>query len=334
MSMPWILTSHILETKDQSLMEFVFYPLDLYNDAAMNALTVFKKRHLYDEVEAEVNLCFDQFVYILSEQIFRAYKQTAACIILDKRFRDEFNKIQSQATQYQNNLQATPDGSPSHGNSATNWSHHNIKVPNTSRYETLMKQRHIQLLGRSINLSRLISQRITLMLQKSLKVSIQKFISGDLTGIIELDSLINLNRLTHKLLSKHLQLEDFELLFKEADHSVTNSYGKITVHILNELKIDLLQNYCYNQSTMRFVPTKLRLIKQSIKREDPPQFLVPDQWGSKAVQVAFQTVNSLYSQFIGSQHLKLFTKYLGYQGIALIISECLDHIEKSVIKRV
>jgi cytoplasmic FMR1 interacting protein len=52
--------------------------LDLYNDAAMNALTVFKKRHLYDEVEAEVNLCFDQFVYKISEQIYRAYKQTAA----------------------------------------------------------------------------------------------------------------------------------------------------------------------------------------------------------------------------------------------------------------
>lgn len=78
MSMPWILTSHILESKEQSMMEYLFYPLDLYNDAAMNALTVFKKRHLYDEVEAEVNLCFDQFVYKLSEQIYRAFKQVAA----------------------------------------------------------------------------------------------------------------------------------------------------------------------------------------------------------------------------------------------------------------
>jgi cytoplasmic FMR1 interacting protein len=54
------------------LFRFVFYPLDLYNDAAMNALAVFKKRHLYDKIEAEVNLCYDQFVYVLSEQIFRA----------------------------------------------------------------------------------------------------------------------------------------------------------------------------------------------------------------------------------------------------------------------
>ena len=155
----------------------------------MNALTVFRKRHLYDEVEAEVNLCFDQFVYILSEQIFRSYKQMAAGILLDKKFRDEFNKLQSQHHQQQQTSSSSTDqtptsqhSSPAHGLldskttsttmtqgaiSATNT--HQIKMPNTSRYQTLMKQRHIQLLGRTINLSKLIAQRVTTMLQKSLR---------------------------------------------------------------------------------------------------------------------------------------------------------------------
>jgi hypothetical protein len=239
MSMPWILTSHILETKDQSLMEYVFYPLDLYNDAAMNALTVFKKRHLYDEVEAEVNLCFDQFVYVLSEQIFRAYKQTAAGMLLDKRFKDEFNKIQSASLALQTAAAATssssgpmssnhnmngnnsPHSSPSHTVGSNNDAKtngigsinlHHIKIPNTSRYSTLMKQRHIQvkihhllfhffiivlkdfflnlkLLGRSINLSRLIAQRITAMIEKSLKTSIEKFESSDLTSIVVIKNI-------------------------------------------------------------------------------------------------------------------------------------------------
>lgn len=57
---------------------YVLYPLDLYNDSAVYALNVFRKQFLYDEVEAEVNLCFDQFVYKLSEQIFSHYKQLAA----------------------------------------------------------------------------------------------------------------------------------------------------------------------------------------------------------------------------------------------------------------
>ena len=131
------------------------------------------------------------------------------------------------------------------------------------------------------------------------------------------------------MLGKHLVLEDFTSLFKEADQNVTSSYGRITVHILYEINSDILPNYCYNQSTQRFVPTKLRLIKQR-KREDPPAFLTQDLWGSKAIQTAFQTVNSLYTQFIGHQHLKCITKYLGYQGIALIMSEFFKFIEISV----
>lgn len=61
-----------------NILRYVLYPLDLYNDSAQYALTVFKKQFLYDEVEAEVNLCFDQFVYKLSEQVYAYYKQLAA----------------------------------------------------------------------------------------------------------------------------------------------------------------------------------------------------------------------------------------------------------------
>ena len=69
-----------------SNLRCILYPLDLYNDSAHYALTVFKKQFLYDEIEAEVNLCFDQFVYKLSEQIYAYYKHLAGSIMLDKRF--------------------------------------------------------------------------------------------------------------------------------------------------------------------------------------------------------------------------------------------------------
>lgn len=143
-----------------------------------------------------------------------------------------------------------------------------------------------------------------------------------------MDTLIRINKLTHSLLSQYLTLDDFESLFREADQNVTSSYGVITIHILNEIKIDVLPNFCFNQSTNRFVPTKLRLQKP-LKREDPPSYLVQDLWGSKAIQVAFQTINSLYSEFIGSQHFKCINKYLGYQGIALVMNEFFVLIEKS-----
>ena len=59
-------------------MEFVFYPLDLYNDAAYRALHSLNQQFLYDEIEAEVNLCFDQLVYKLSEQVYGYFKGQAS----------------------------------------------------------------------------------------------------------------------------------------------------------------------------------------------------------------------------------------------------------------
>ena len=58
MSMPWVLTDHILNSRETSMMEYVLYPLDLYNDSAHFALHNFKKQFLYDEVEAEVTSHF------------------------------------------------------------------------------------------------------------------------------------------------------------------------------------------------------------------------------------------------------------------------------------
>ena len=112
-----------------STHRYILYPMDLYSDSAHYALHHFKQQFLYDEIEAEVNLCFDQLVYKLSEHIFAYFKQKAAryiyimqlkrclffccSVILDKRFRSEF---------------------PSN----------NFPHPPPNRYETLLKQKHVQ----------------------------------------------------------------------------------------------------------------------------------------------------------------------------------------------
>ena len=56
--------------------------------------------------------------------------------------------------------------------------------PPANRYETLMKQRHVQLLGRSIDLNRLISQRVNAALLKALELSVARFEAGDITGVV------------------------------------------------------------------------------------------------------------------------------------------------------
>ena len=56
--------------------------------------------------------------------------------------------------------------------------------PRANRYETLLKQRHVQLLGRSVDLNRLVTQRINADMHKSLDLAISKFEAGDITGIV------------------------------------------------------------------------------------------------------------------------------------------------------
>ncbi|VDI44411.1 cytoplasmic FMR1 interacting protein [Mytilus galloprovincialis] len=301
MSMPWILTDHILETKEPSMMEYILYPLDLYNDSANYALTMFRQQFLYDEVEAEVNLCFDQFVYKLSDQIFAYYKHLAGSIMLDKRFRAE---CVSQ----------------------------NVKInyPVANRYETLLKQRHVQILGRSIDLNKLVGQRVNASLQKALDVAISRFEAGDITGIAELEGLVDCNRLTHKLMRRYLTLNDFDAMMREANHNVSAPYGRITLHVFWELNYDFLPNYCYNAATSRFVKTKLPFAPAS-QREKPPNPSPFYIWGTKALTSSYSAIYSLYNGFVGPQHFRAMCRLLGYQGIAVVIEELLK-IVKALLK--
>lgn len=303
MSMPWILTDYILETKQSALIECLFYPLDLYNDAAIYALTKFKKQFLYLEVEAEVNLCFDQFVFKLSDQIFAHYKQLAGSILLNKKFRKEIAVI---------------------GNK--------LSFPVANRYQTVLKQRHIQLLGRSIDLNLLIGQRINAAFLNSLDIAISRFESGDITGVVELDGLIQCNRLCYRLLSKFLTLKDFDAMLKEANLNVTAPYGRITAHIFWELNYDFLTNYCFNDLTKRFVKTKLPF-SQPRQRDKPPKTSSKYIWGNRTLTTAFSDIYQVYTGFIGAPHFRTMCRLLGYQDIAVIFKE-LSQVLQSSIKEV
>ncbi|XP_029439479.1 cytoplasmic FMR1-interacting protein 2 isoform X2 [Rhinatrema bivittatum] len=301
MSMPWILTDHILETKEPSMMEYVLYPLDLYNDSAYYALTKFKKQFLYDEIEAEVNLCFDQFVYKLADQIFAYYKAMAGSVLLDKRFRAECKNYGVI-----------------------------IPYPPSNRYETLLKQRHVQLLGRSIDLNRLITQRISAAMYKSLDQAISRFESEDLTSIVELEWLLEINRLTHRLLCKHLTLDSFDAMFREANHNVSAPYGRNTLHVFWELNFDFLPNYCYNGSTNRFVRTAIPFTQEP-QRDKPANVQPYYLYGSKPLNIAYSHIYSSYRNFVGPPHFKTICRLLGYQGIAVVMEELLK-IVKSLLQ--
>ncbi|EGT51479.1 hypothetical protein CAEBREN_29296 [Caenorhabditis brenneri] len=305
MSMPWILTDYILSCNEPSLIESALYQLDLYNDAAQYSLFNFNKQFLYDEVEAEVNLCFDQFVYKLSEMVFTHYKQLASCMLLDKRFKSEILRAGTM-----------------------------IRSPSAARFESLLQQRHVQLLGRSVDLNRVVSQRINMALLKALDTAIWKFESETLSHIVELDMLIEANRLCHTLLKEVLHsIAPFDDLFQEANHAVNSPHGRITLHVFWELNYDFVPNFMYNGSTHRFVRAK-NGCRQTPAREKPPQVGHVYYWGSKSLLAAFLNLSNAYTNCIGTQHLKAITRLLHYQGIAVILEELLKMTHRLLDEKV
>ena len=73
----------------------------------------------------------------------------------------------------------------------------------------------------------------------------------ELACVQELAGLITVNRETHKLLSKFLQLDDFNSLLCEANNCVSAPVGRIPLCMLLELSVHFLPHYCYNDATRR-----------------------------------------------------------------------------------
>ncbi|KAK2176606.1 hypothetical protein NP493_652g02000 [Ridgeia piscesae] len=297
MSMPWILTKHILNTRDPTMIECILYPLDLYNDSAHYALHNFKKQYLYDEIEAEVNLCFDQLIYSLSEQVFEHYKMLAGSIHLGMGFKNLSRK-------------------------------QGLKVPHprTVRYEPLFQQTHFQLLGRSVDLKHLLTQRINSAFMKALDLAISRFESSDITAIVDLEGLLEVNRLAHNLLSRHLPLVPFDALFREANHSVNVPCGRVTLYLFCEISYNFLPQYCYNMATNRFVKTVFPFVDPVVRDKVPtaaPYYI----WGSKALANCYSAIYGLYTNFVGQPHFQSMCRLLDYQDMAVVIRELLQLIK-------
>ena len=96
----------------------ILYPLDLYNEAANRALHKLKARFLYDEIEAEVNLAFDQFLFKLSQNIYAHFRMRASSIYLNKEYKNQLE-----------DLLAATDGRFD---------------ANRSHFDSILRQRHFQ----------------------------------------------------------------------------------------------------------------------------------------------------------------------------------------------
>lgn len=303
MSIPWILTEHILSGKDTAvdvpMIENILFTLDLYNDAAQKSLYEYNLQYLYDEVEAEANLVLDQVIVLLSDDIYAYYKSVAATLSIEKALKHKLEELK---------------GSP------------HLTV-STRRYELPALQRHTSILGRYVNFNYLIGQHITRKFIQDLDTMLKKFESCSIEqGIVELKNAFFMMKRLHKFLSEVFTMESFDIIFGEVEETLpTTGYrGRISVHVLRSLTGDIFPNYSYNYHTRRFVksPVSIRLIDYG---KAPKSATLYELYGQASMK-AFEMTAKITKGFLGKCHIEALLEIGAFFDVSALIIECLGFV--------
>lgn len=337
MSLPWILTEfiiHIPELKDN-----IFFPFDIYNDVAAYALYRLKQQFIYQEVEAELNLSFDQQIYFLSQDVYSYYKTVAGNQQLDPLFKQEYEN--SKLTSYtilQNILRKGQEKDRTKQlvlkrRSDILKKQNNITIP-YAYYTIQMKQTHILLLGRSINVTLLQTGYCNHLIRENINIVQMRQESCDLTSILETYALLQNIYQTHQLLSKILNIDKFSEMYKEINNNVylCNFETRLVKYIYNELIYDILPNYSYNSTTNRFVQqiTLLGTLQSQRKRPSIPSNIDSYQWYGRKQKDINERKYSQYRDFLSLDHILTIVSQLSKNEQLSLINNITNYITNQI----
>ncbi|XP_052198296.1 protein PIR [Diospyros lotus] len=299
-SLPWMLVDHVLESQNAGLLESVLIPFDVYNDSAQQALVVLKQRFLYDEIEAEVDHCFDTFVLKLCETIFTYYKSWAASKLLDPSFLFSLDYGEKFCVQ-------------------------------PMRFTSLLKMTRVKLLGRTINLRGLIAERMNKVFRENIEFLFDRFESQDLCAIVELEKLLNILQLAHELLSRDLSIDAFSLMLNEMQENISLvSYSsRLASQIWTEMQNDFLPNFTLCNTTQRFVRSA-KVPPMPVQKPSVPFAKENFYCGAQDLNAAHQSFARLHSGFFGLPHMFSTVRLLGSRSLPWLIRALLDHISNKI----
>ena len=311
MSLPWILTDYLISNSNSlSSKANIFYTMDLYNDAAELALTTLHQQYLYDEVQAELHVSFEQLVFHLSEAIFRYHLILANERLLKKGYAKRWYDSAGGAGAGKREKYQLKD----------------------NRFILLMQQSNLSLLGRSIDLSLFITRRLNLKLREYLELSLRKFEASPLTDVIEFQHLLYVAQLMHQLLSQHLALDAWDTMLKEVNEdSVVGQFrNRILFHVLSELLSDLIPNFVYNSITGRFVRALHSFTPAAADRPRAPS-QPPSYYFSHKHNVLYSALFSSFRAYFGSEHfLALISLLRPLNSYPLMLSELTSELHSKL----
>eukprot|EP00056_Hartaetosiga_gracilis_P000791 m.40491 g.40491 ORF g.40491 m.40491 type:complete len:1374 (+) comp10358_c0_seq1:113-4234(+) len=287
-SLPWMLMSTAMTSPD--LHQHLLVPLELYNQAGACCLFSLKSQTLYDEVQAEVNTCFDQIVFKITQQVYISFKANAHVNLVPHDVKEKFKDLDIG--------------------------------PTDLSYKGVLSQRHLRLLGRTVDLHDIISASMNDFFRRTINMCISWFESKPLSYVIAFENMLDIERETHRNLSNLLNIIAFDDLFEEQNHSVNpaSNNGRIESRIMLEVLYDLSPNYVFSGSTNEFTKA-IRPVPNEMEREPVKQYDQALVYGSKALASVAQAIYKQTTKSVRVGHAVAILNLINAHKIPAIINE-------------
>ena len=239
----------------------------------------------------------EQFVFLLAEHIYSYYKARAASSLLDTDFKARMHHAKNSSF-----LDVEP-----------------------VRYNVLMRQRHVEILGRSVDLALATSEQINAKLEQDIEKTISRFEQQDLTCIQELESQLEVLRECRDMLVEILAVGDFDAVFAKCDWRTKGS--RVESHVLKELLLTVFRGSVFDHAALRFV-TKSGRQKRHTGGSKPSVATVFGAQHSRA----YELIHKRRRGFIDSEHVAAIVTFVSPSKLLLAVDSFLASVLEDEVK--
>ena len=178
-SLPFILVKHLLSSFNKpALQDLVFFPFEIYNDAAWQSLNIFDSQYLFNEISAEMKLAVDMIAFTFADTFYKMTRETAAAMEMPY---DQAGKI----------------------------------IPTPMRYSVMVQQNKMELLGAPIDFNIITTTKLNQRMRDELTQYVKMM--SDIKNIPYVYHLFKVAETTHSLLCQNkIALDPFSTLWDYA----------------------------------------------------------------------------------------------------------------------
>lgn len=178
-SLPFILMKHLLSSGNSpALQDLVFFPFEIYNDAAWQALNIYKSQYLFQEISAEMKLSVDMIAFTFADTFYKIARETAAATEIAPELTGEI-------------------------------------IPTPMRYSIMVRQNKMEVLGAPIDFNMITTTKLNARLKEELDKYVKMM--NDLRFIPYVAHLYRVAQTTYSILAQSkLLLDPFDVLWDAA----------------------------------------------------------------------------------------------------------------------